>query len=121
MGHSARCFAARCRAACCYARWDVAPFRSFCLSPSIPLCTQPVYSYSHTQPVYSTPQFKELLVKYLRVYWRMPSYNFARVAMTFLVSWIYASTYWMVRRPSQTPTNPADYVSAAAVLVQIST
>jgi hypothetical protein len=28
------------------------------------------------------------------VYWRMPSYNFARVIMTFLVSWIYGTTYY---------------------------
>lgn len=32
------------------------------------------------------------------VYYRSPSYNFSRVAMTFIVAWIYGTTYYQVSR-----------------------
>ncbi|GBF90608.1 ABC transporter G family member protein [Raphidocelis subcapitata] len=41
-------------------------------------------------------QLRELIRKYRQVYWRLPSYNFARISMTFLVSWIYGTTYYQV-------------------------
>jgi len=55
---------------------------------------------------------RELVKKYAVVYYRSPSYNLARVAMTFAVSWIYASTYYQIA----VMPNPASLASVQNVL-----
>ncbi|GIL82508.1 hypothetical protein Vretifemale_11338 [Volvox reticuliferus] len=39
-------------------------------------------------------QFAALLFKFQMVYWRTPSYNFVRLAMTIVVALVYGSIYW---------------------------
>lgn len=38
--------------------------------------------------------------KFNLAYWRNPGYNFLRIFVTFITSWIYAAVYWRQGRVS---------------------
>ena len=65
------------------------------------------------------PQFRTLLSKFMRLYWRTPSYNLTRCAMTVVVSLIYGGTYWGAARFSD-PASIGSVQNALGVLYSAS-
>ncbi|KAG2488519.1 hypothetical protein HYH03_012840, partial [Edaphochlamys debaryana] len=57
-------------------------------------------------------QTRVLLDKFNKAYWRSPGYNFMRIGITFVVSFIYAAVYWGEGRIP----NPADIGSVQNVM-----
>lgn len=62
--------------------------------PPTLLCHAPLAPLCPPLPPPYPPQFFALLVKFRSAYWRTPSYNFVRLAMTVVTGLVYGSVYW---------------------------